>query len=174
MTSLQTLRLPKGLLDDLETTVIQQDRQFLTEVARSLGLPVAEVLRKCLGTGANQSIHILLQGSDDPGLCPWWTRYNGLLWRPCSRLRLSPTSACQLHTHTRQDSLHRIQSDTVLTALPTAQAVLHEGLLYWVTDDLVIREDNTIEPDLRFKFVTKEGQRICVINGLKPNPTITQ
>ena len=37
---LVTFRIPRGLWRDLEETVIQQDRQFLSEVARQLGLPV--------------------------------------------------------------------------------------------------------------------------------------
>ena len=39
---IRLLRIPHGLWKDLEDTVIQQDRQFLTEVARNLGLPVKE------------------------------------------------------------------------------------------------------------------------------------
>jgi len=157
-----TLRIPRGLWADLEETIIQQDRQFLTEVARSLGLPVQEVLRKILGTGAPQPVAVL-SGTVDTDLCPWWTRSAHGLWRPCCRLRLNPTSACQ--EHMRNQHAASLESD--LSALPTLQPVNYDGNIYWINEDTVYREDGTIEPSRKFKFIDHRGQRICV--AYRPN-----
>ena len=151
--TLQTLRLPKGLWADVEATVIKHDRQFLTEVARSLSLPVSDVLRRCLGTGANQPVAMI--HSEDPSACPWWDCTNGL-WSPCSHLRLTPTTPCERH---------RRPAGSVLTSgtkgIPEATPVSYDGEIYWVTPDQVWAEDGTDSPH-RFKFVHHRGQRICV------------
>lgn len=175
MTTLQTLRLPRGLWADLEDTVIQQDRQFLTDVARSLGLPVPEVLRKCLGTGAPQAV-LIGSPNDEAGSCPWWSRTDDGCWRPCGRLRLSPLSPCQLHTHAAKGPALCLGSDRYLTTLPTLNPILYEGELFWVSGDPdipVYREDGTIEPDREFKFIDHQGQRICV-RVLKLNQSLSQ
>ena len=156
MTSLQTLRLPRGLWTDIEETVIRQDRQFLTEVARSLGLPVADVIRKCLGTGADQSVAIV---GEDPGACPWWTETNGL-WRPCPRLRLTPTTACQGHRNPVGCCLRSALN------LPEAVPVRFEDEIYYVADT-VWREDGEIVP-LKFKVIGHHGRRLWVADRRMP------
>ena len=161
------MRIPRGLWADLEQTIIHQDRQFLTDVARSLGLPVAEVLRKCLGTGAPQKVAVL-SGSptDDPGVCPWWARSEHGLWRPCARRRLSPTLACEAHLHTKTDTHHCLGSDESLTTLTTLQCVRYNKELYWFFADAssprVYREDGSIATGISFKFTNFRGRRICI------------
>jgi len=160
--SLQTLRVPKGLWTDLETTVIQQDRAFLTEVARDLGLPVADVLRRCLGTGAPHQIAVLSGSpSEDPGCCPWWSRTSDGCWMPCKRLRLTPTSGCQVHLHTKTNEQERLGSDIHLAALPVLQPFRCEGEIFWHLPGFpVYREDGSIEPSRGFKAVDFRGQRL--------------
>lgn len=134
-----TLRIPRGLWTDLEETVIQQDRQFLSEVARSLGLPVPEVLRKCLGTGAPQPCPVLwapaafMSEDADNHTCPWWELHNGYLWRPCPRLRLSTCLPCQIHERCVPCPLTRLGSDPELACLPRLKPArdISTGLLYW-------------------------------------------
>lgn len=167
MTStLQTLRVPKGLWADLEETVIQQDRQFLTEVARSLGLPVAEVLKKCLGTGATQTIAVLIGSpTEEFGACPWWTRSEDGLWKPCLRSRLTPTTACQFHLHAATGPSSCLGSDALLDTLPTVKPMRFAQRIYWVSDGpdtCVYREDGMIESELVFKYIQHRGQRIGV------------
>ena len=166
-TTLQTFRVPKGLWLDLEETVIQQDRQFLTEVARQLGLPVADVLKKCLGTGAPHSIAVLVGSpTEEFGACPWWTRSEDGLWRPCMRSRLTPVTTCQIHLHATTDSSSCLDSDARIAALPTVKPIRFEQRLYWVSDDpntYIYREDGTVEPTMRFKYIQHRGQRLCVV-----------
>lgn len=153
-----TLRIPRGLLADLEETVIQQDRQFLSEVARSLGLSVPEVLRRCLGTGAPVPVPVLwappATANSEPVACPWWECHGEGLWRPCPRLRLSPTMPCAVHERSVPCPLTKLASDPELKAMPTFDPVLHEGALYWVDPTGVhppFREDGTIETAGRIK-----------------------
>jgi hypothetical protein len=159
-TSQQTisLRVPRGLWQDLEETVIQQDRQFLTEVARSLGLPVAEVLRKCLGTGgATQSIPVLWSEygqTEAPEACPWWDCHGDGLWRRCPRLRLSASLPCALHERwSPSTSTARIDTDPFLRTLPVRTPVSWKGTLYWVdptATDPPLREDGTVDATCQF------------------------
>lgn len=161
-----TIRIPKGLWTDLEQAVIQQDRQFLTEVARSLGLPVAEVLRKCLGTGAPQKVAVLAGSpADDPAACPWWSRSEGGLWRPCARQRLSPTMSCEAHLHAKTGPDHCLGSDMTIATVAELQCGIYKDEIYWFSADdstHVYREDGSIEPDLKFKFANFRGRRVCI------------
>jgi hypothetical protein len=135
------MRIPRGLWADLEETVIQQDRQFLSEVARSLGLPVPEVLRKCLGTGGTSTpcpvlwapTTFLEGGEEVRPTCPWWECHGGSLWRPCPRIRLSPSLPCAIHERCVPCPLTRLGNDPELVSLPRMlPATKGEGEpLYW-------------------------------------------
>jgi hypothetical protein len=142
---------------DLEETVIQQDRQFLSEVARTLGLPVAEVLKRCLGTGSPQ---IMLIGDEETGQCPWWEK-TGLLWHPCGRLRLTATTACHVHVHSKPSQHCCLGSDDQLATIEEAQPFLWKGVVYWATSDTTVREDGAVVP-FTFKQIEHEGSSIYV------------
>ncbi len=165
---LVTFRIPRGLWRDLEETVIQQDRQFLSEIARQLGLPVQDVLRRCLGTGAPQPVPVLWMPVKGPApcACPWWERHGDGLWRKCPRLRLSSTLPCQFHERCTPCPLARLDSDPHIQALPWLQPIKHNDRLYWYdpTGSLPLyREDGTVETDGRIRFATNpEGKRVPI------------
>jgi len=159
-----TLRIPRGLWADLEESIIQQDRQFLTEVARSLGLPVAEVLRKVLGTGAPQLVQVLAS-TVDADRCPWWDRIGEGLWRPCCRQRMSGSQPCQIHASqsSSSPSSRRLGVDTHITNMPSLTPISYDGIIYWVSDDpdaCVFREDGAIAHDIEFRKVVHRGKTI--------------
>ena len=164
MTS-QTLRIPKGLWADLEETVIQQDRRFLTEVAQSLGLPVQEVLRRCLGNGAATPIPVLWFPSvDTTEQCPWWS-LTGALWKPCHRSRMSPTLACCHHVDATPNSKQRMMSDPYVAALPTRWPVRYKGELLWADPagiEPALHEDGRVEKEGRFRFFEHLGKRCAI------------
>ncbi len=170
MTSLEqqlvTFRIPRGLWRDLEETVIQQDRQFLSEVARQLGLPTQEVLRRCLGNGAAQPVPVLwMQKGPSPCACPWWERHGDGLWRRCPRLRLSSTLPCQVHERCTPCPLARLDSDPHIQALPFMQPVSHEGRVYWYDPtggSPLFREDGTVETEGSIRFINHQGERVPV------------
>ena len=166
MTSL-TLRIPKGLWADLEETVIQQDRQFLTEVARSLGLPVPEVLRRCLGTGATTPIPVLwISSPDQEETCPWWSSTpNGALWRPCHRPRMAPTLPCCRHDGVSHSGLHRLASDSFIAALPKRWPIRFRSVIVWADPDGIepaVYEDGRPELEGQFRFIQHRGKRIAL------------
>ena len=164
---MKTFRIPKGLWDDLEQTVIHQDRSFLTDVARSLGLPVQDVLRKCLGTGANQAIPVVwcsgAEEADATERCPWWDMH-GELWRPCPRHRLSPTLPCYKHERTKTSDVAKIHSDPYLQQLPLRFPVRKDGTLYWCseTDPIPLAEDGTPVSEWTCRIVMHAGSRIAI------------
>ena len=161
-----TLRLPRSLWQDLEETVIQQDRQFLTEVARTLGLPVSEVLRRCLGTGAPHPVPVLWANPLEavPEVCPWWDCHGEGLWRRCPRLRLSSTLPCQIHERCTPCPLARLDSDPIIRALPAVQPVRWRGSLYWINpanpDVPPFHEDGTIDYSGNFRLIGFRGERV--------------
>jgi len=172
MTSL-TLRIPKGLFADLEETVIQYDRQFLTEVARTLGLPITEVLRRCVGTGASTPIPVRWispasvsadDEEEDLPLCPWWTA-TGSLWRPCHRQRLSPTLPCIQHECASTSKGYRLASDPFIMGLPKWWPVRFRGQLLWADPEGLappLHEDGRPELEGRFRFIQHQGRRIAL------------
>jgi hypothetical protein len=154
---LQTMRIPRGLWTDLEETVIQQDRQFLSEVARSLGLPVQEVLRKCLGSGAPHAIPVTL---DQDGLqCPWWTRTSDGCWCRCRRQRTGPTAPCHVHIHTIPGT-HRLDTDPYLAGVTPLRPVRYRGSIYWFGPNHVYGEDGMILPNISIRII--KGQHVLV------------
>ena len=161
---MKTLRIPKGLWDDLEETVIHQDRQFLTEVARSLGLPIADVLRKCMGTGANHTIPVLWTPDvESTERCPWWDLH-GSLWKPCHRMRLSPNLPCYKHERDHPSPTTKILTDQYIQSLPKRYPVRRNGALYWVseTDSIPLLEDGSILSGWRCKIISHEGRKIAI------------
>ena len=169
MTSL-TLRIPKESFNDLTDTLIQFDRQFLTMVASSLGLPVAEVLRRCLGTGAATPIPVLWishpypneEGDEEESKCPWWTA-TGALWRPCQRLRLAPTLPC-IH-HECISSTSRLGSDPFILGLPKRWPIRFRDQLLWGDPtgiEPALHEDGRPELEGRFRFTQHQGRRVAI------------
>jgi hypothetical protein len=160
--TLQMMRVPRYLWSDFEETVIHHDSQFLKEVARSLGLPANEVIRRCLGTGAAAAI---LTGDIHTDRCAWWDRYGGYLWRPCCRVRLTHSTACAVHMHSKPSHIVCLGSDSRITSLPIAHPYRWCGRLYWQTNTdpvATFREDGQREPSVSFIHVMFRGQRICV------------
>lgn len=147
------LRMPRGLWADLETTIIQQDRQFLTEVARALGLPVADVIKRCLGTGAPQAV---LVGETETDPCPWWNKI-GYLWKPCGRARLTATTPCPVHTHSKPSPTLCLGSDDQLAAVEVAKPFIWNGDLYWCAESSTVREDGIAVP-FSFKQIEHRGK----------------
>lgn len=131
-----TLRIPRGLWHDLEESVYQQDRQFLTEVARSLGLPPADVIRRCLGVMGQQTAVPVLWTPAQPELpaaCPYWDCHGDGLWRRCPRIRLSSTLPCSHHERvTCGVPRTALDSDPMIQSLPWRTPVRWCGVLYWV------------------------------------------
>jgi hypothetical protein len=163
----QTFRIPRGLWRDLEESIIHQDRQFLSEVARSLGLPVQDVLRKCLGTGAPQQVPVLWAPpkSTAPDICPWWEYHGDGLWRRCPRLRLNHTLPCQIHERCTPCPHARLDSDPLIKRLGWRKGVKYEGAVYWIDPDGIeppLREDGTVETEGTFKEIAFRGEMIWV------------
>jgi len=186
MESLVQLRLPRGLLDDLETTILHQDRAFLTEVARSLKLPVQDVLRTCLGTTGTPTSMVSLwtsphDDSESAGACPYYTRLGDGLWVPCARTRIAPTLPCVVHERNSQNAL--LGTDFALRKMGEARPVHWQGKLYWWVKSpqkeirtngtinpsvfVVYREDGTIERSLRFFTTTFRGKEIIAATTVK-------
>ena len=178
-----TLRLPRGILEDLQETVIQQDRQFLTEVGLSMGLTRQEItamIRTVLGTGAPQAIPVLwappawdptdTDDTDDAEarpykhFCPWWERHGEGLWRRCPRHRIGPQLPCPIHERSLPCPLTRLYTDPVIRELPLLHPVTHDGRLYWTRDAPAApcyNEDGTIPTEGTIHYVTFRGERVA-------------
>ena len=156
-----TLRMPRGLWDDFESTVIRQDSAWLTHVAREVGLPPAEVIRKVLGTGAPQLALISAEPLDP---CPWYTRLGAGLWMPCKRQRIRPAGPCQFHERPTPNT--SISVDGVGKVKP----YLFNGRIYWSSEEPdadIFREDGTLETGFRFHtYIGDDGEKHtkCVSN----------
>ena len=148
--------------------MIQQDRAFLSEVARSLGLPVQEVLRRCLGTGAQQPVPVLWAPSTSThvDVCPWWECHGDGLWRRCPRLRLSSTLPCNIHERCTPCPLARLDSDPIISDLPWVQPITWNNRVYWIDpanpDAAARREDGAVETEFKFRYIDFRGKQILV------------
>lgn len=161
-----SMRIPKGLWDDLEETVIHQDRLFLTDVARSCGLPVQEVLKRCLGTGSLQSVPTLwIPPESSEEACPWYDCHGGNLWKRCTRMRLSPSLPCYKHERTVRSAVNRTHDDPFIRSLPSFVPVRRNGILYWVDPSrkgATLHEDGSPVMDGEIRFTTYNGRRVAI------------
>lgn len=131
-------------------------------VARELGIPVAEALKKVLGKGAPQQVAVLM-AADTLENCPWHDRLGDGLWMPCARQRLSETRPCQFH-----ERPHFLSSLTEAATLKKVHPYRYEGRIYWTikgdADADIFCEDGTLEKEFRFKFRMEEGEeRVRII-----------
>jgi hypothetical protein len=171
----QVLRIPRGLWNDLEETVIQQDRQFLTTVARELGLPVNDVLRRCLGMGAPQPVPVLWGTPDldsTTDLCPWWECHGQGLWRRCPRLRVAATMPCQIHERCTPCPLSRLDSDPEMRRMSWVIPLRVGEVLYWVDPENRLpprNEDGSLCTTRRFKCIQRDGEKHWIL--LPPRQT---
>ena len=177
------MRIPRGLWEDLVTATAQQDEQFLTEVARSLGLNPQEVKAKCLYVPPpadrpnarivpTVAVPVLL-GPPATGRCPWWECHGTGLWRRCPRARLTKTLPCAIHERCTPCPLTRLDNDPIIRALPTYAAARYKGQLFWYNPkDLKeppFREDGLRETRGRFVRLTdpEDGEHRLVWMNLK-------
>jgi hypothetical protein len=153
------IRIPRGLWEDLEVSVMKQDRQFISDVARALGLPVQEAIRKCLGPALTPLPTLWIHDSNVEDICPWLT-LRGALWTPCVRPRLSPTLPCCYH---EKDKDAKLKTDPDIVAAPRRYPVKREGILYWVDptgEAPPLYEDGTVAPG-QFRFSQHKGKKIA-------------
>ena len=78
----ETLRLPVGLLDSLKTHCYNIDRRFISSVSRITGIPVENLRKRIVGSGAQVPVFVEKE--------PWWAstqcasmEVEGVLWRRC-------------------------------------------------------------------------------------------
>ena len=158
MASTQTILLPRGVIDDIDTALIITDTHWLRYVASYLGLPKADVINLCLGKkGVPQ---VVLVGMDAEGQCPWYDRHGSGLWRRCQRPRLTPSGPCQLHDRPRQEAKLTVSEGPVYP-------YEFNDRIYWTVDEPdadVFREDGTIETKFQIRFFTdNDGERVPYI-----------
>jgi hypothetical protein len=162
----KTLRLPRGFLQDFEETVIQFDRQFLTEVGLSLGMTraaIAPLIRQVLGTGAPQPVLALLAppiAEEAPAFCPWWECRGDNFWRRCPRHRVSPSLPCSIHERAVPCPLTRLDSDPFFRDAPFLQPMEFENRIYWVNSGgtRCYNEDGTLSTDGVIRFQMADGE----------------
>jgi len=156
--AIKHIRLPRGLLDDLQTADILQCRAWIAYVARETGKSPHEAIQRVMGMGALQPVLVAAEPQDP---CPWHDRLGDGLWRPCRRQRLTPTMPCQIHERpASSSSLYPPEVDMVFP-------YLYKGRIYWTVDEPdadVFREDGMLETGFRIRFYNDEdGERRPII-----------
>ena len=151
------LRMPRGLWEDLEKTIIAQDRMFLMGVARELGLSIPDVLKKCLGTGTPQAVMVSAEPFDR---CPWYDRLGDGLWMPCSRQRMTAVRPCCFHERPGPNASLSVDHLGIAKAYRC-----NDGRVYWSafeteTDADIFREDGTLVSEFTFRVhITEDGEK---------------
>ena len=87
-------------------------------------------------------------------------------------MRLCPTLPCQIHERSTPCPLTRLNSDPYIRALPRYQPVSWNEEIYWVDPTgthATFREDGSVDRTGTFRYITHEGERICVRCPFKEN-----
>lgn len=125
-------RMPVGMLDHLQTICARQDQQFITDVARILGLPAAEMRRKILGTLGTPTL--VCTESD-----PWWMGTQCPIMVQCSHTNMwsrcghmsEAHGTCWRHRFTKTP----VFTDPQFAEMDKRTPFRLDGELYWVAED---------------------------------------
>jgi hypothetical protein len=139
----QTRRIPAALLESLQEVCYRQDVQFLQEVSRVIGVPVADLKKRIIGINTGFPTTVLVEEG------PWWEgtqcvamEKNGSLWARCGSYA---DSGNQCWTHRRP---MRLYNDPWFASLPEYKPARIEGRAVWVDKDgLVYNEFGEILKD---------------------------
>ena len=152
-----TRRMPIGLLDHIQTICARQDQQFITDVARILGLNAAaanDMRRKVLGTLGSQTL-VFTESN------PWWvgTQCPIMIQSPCGMwVRCSRTcenrgnGKCFKHRNSKK----RVHTDPVFSEMESRTPFRYEDELYWVgADGSVLDSTGTREMDFKVNLKSR-------------------
>ena len=130
ITSQKTRRIPAALLESLQEVCYRQDVQFLREVSKLIGVPVAELKQRILGKNTGFPTTMLVEEG------PWWEgtqciamEQKGSLWFRCSSYAESG-SQCWMHRRPMMT-----YNDPMFTTLPQYTPARIEGRVVWVDKD---------------------------------------
>lgn len=126
-------RMPVGLLDHIQTVCARQDQQFITDVARILGLSGAaahDMRRKILGTLGTPTV-VCTESN------PWWTgtQCPVMIQSPCG-MWTRCGSMCESHGKCWQHrkSKKPVYTDPAFAEMETRTPFRYDGELYWVSE----------------------------------------
>ena len=132
----EILRLPVGLLDSLKTHCFNIDRRFLSSVSRITSIPVENLRKRILGSGAQVPIFVDKE--------PWWTstqcasmEVEGLLWKRCGSVSES-NGYCWKH----RDGKTMRYDDTQFQKQSLLKPYRLNGAVVWVAKDGTVRDRN--------------------------------
>jgi hypothetical protein len=127
-------RMPIGLLDHIQTICARQDQQFISDVARILGLgaPAAnDMRRKILGTMGTPTL-VFTESN------PWWvgTQCPIMNQSPCGMwmrcgVMCQASGKCMKHRNSKK----RVYTDPMFAEMESRTPFRHDGELYWVSND---------------------------------------
>ena len=126
-------RMPIGLLDHIQTVCARQDQQFITDVARILGLSgvaAHDMRRKILGTLGTPTV-VCTETN------PWWVdtqcpimiQSRCGMWTRCGSTCES-TGACWNHRSTKKP----VHTDPVFAEMESRTPFRYDGDMYWVSE----------------------------------------
>lgn len=126
-------RMPVGLFDHIQTVCARQDQQFITDVARILGLPGAaahDMRRKILGTLGTPTL-VCTESN------PWWTGTQCpiMIQSPCG-MWTRCGSVCESHGKCWQHrkSKKPVYTDPAFAEMESRTPFRYDGELYWVSE----------------------------------------
>jgi hypothetical protein len=148
-------RMPVGLLDHIQTICARQDQQFISDVARILGLGAAganDMRRKILGTLGTPTL--LFTESN-----PWWvgTQCPIMIQSPCDMWvrcgnMCESSGKCLKHRNSKK----RVYTDPIFAEMKTRTPFRHDDELYWVGDDgSVLDSSGTREMDFKVNLKSR-------------------
>ena len=152
-----TRRMPVGLLDHIQTICTRQDQQFITDVARILGMNAAatsDMRRKILGA----------LGTPTPVFTesnPWWveTQCPIMIQSPCG-MWTRCSCPCEAHGNGKcrkhRNSKKRVYTDPIFAEMESRTPFRHEGELYWVCKNgSVLDSTGTHEMDFKVNLKSR-------------------
>jgi len=152
-------RIPALLWESLQDLCFKQDRQFVQDVSRIIGVPVDDIRKRVLGVRGTKTAVLVEEG-------PYWAKkqccgmvHEDVFWKRCGFVS-EANGFCWTH----QDPAPLRYDDPSFATLPTLSPYRLEGAVVWVRKDgTVYTETGDVLKDWTIDISNgRANYRICM------------
>ena len=131
---IENQRIPLGLWDSLQEVCAQNDRRFIKDVARIIGVDASDIRKRVFGV---RGIQTTVAVEDGPwwsaAQCPVMTKQVGCMWQRCTA-NCSPSGFCWDHRTFRPSDFLKLHTDSFFQSLDKRHPYMYNDEVVWVSE----------------------------------------
>ena len=131
---IENQRIPLGLWDSLQEVCAQNDRRFIKDVARIIGVDASDIRKRVFGV---RGIQTTVAVEDGPwwsaAQCPVMSKQVGSMWQRCTA-NCSPCGFCWDHRSFRPSDMLKLHTDSYFQTLDKRHPYMYNDEVVWVSE----------------------------------------